>query len=242
MVDDSVLLDTLRRFAHTMSEDYDVTDVLFRLTEDVAEVLGIAGAGIVLTNQDGRLQFAAASSDDVTSLERTQEEHQMGPCAESFRSQMVVTVADIASRPDWPEYRKEAERLGFSSVAGVPVTVRSERLGALNLYDRVVREWTDGEVEAALVLVDVAAGYLLHERLQDSRQLTEQLQTALDSRILIEQAKGILSAELSLSIDEAFEVLRRESRNNNTSLRTVSQSVVEDGFRPSCEPASGGSR
>jgi GAF domain-containing protein len=237
MADDSALLDALRRFAHDMSVDYDLSDVLYRLTDDVTAVVGVAGAGIAVSDEEDQLRYATASSDQIATLEGVQEEHQMGPCAEAFNSQRPVVVVDISTRADWPEYRKTAESLGFASVAGLPLSLSSERLGALNLYDRQVREWSDDELSTARVLADMAAGFMVHERLERSRQLSEQLRYALDSRIIIEQAKGILAAERRVTVDEAFDVLRQHSRNNNTSLRTIAQAVVEDGFRPEEPPA-----
>jgi GAF domain-containing protein len=232
MADEGQLLAALRRYARSMSSDYDLSDVLYRLTDDVTTVLGIAGAGIALADEEARLRYATASSDDVVALEQVQEEHQEGPCMDAFRTQTVVTVADIAGRPDWAEYRKEAGRLGFHAVAGVPLSLGAERLGALNLYDTESREWSADDLDVVRVLADMAAGYMVHERLEDSRRRTEQLQRALDTRVLIEQAKGILSAAMKVSVDEAFELLRHYSRNNNTSLRVIAEAVVRDGFRP----------
>ena len=236
MPDDSQLLDALRRFAHDMSVDYDLTDVLFRLTDDVTRVLGVAGAGIAIADEDDKLRYATASSDDIASLEAMQEAYQAGPCVESFRLQSVVVVTDIAARVDWPEYRSEAERLGFRSVAGLPLRIGSERLGALNLYDNRARTWDGEELAAARVLADMASGFMVHQRLEHSRRLTEQLQYALDSRVIIEQAKGILAAERRVSIDESFELLRKHARRNNASLRTIAEAIVADGFRPDAEP------
>ncbi len=232
MADESPLLDALRRFAHTMSGDYDLSDVLYRLTDDVTKVLDVAGAGIAISDEEDLLRYATSSSDAVAVLEQVQEEHQTGPCAEAYRLQETVTVSDIASRADWPQYRKEAQRLGFAAVAGLPLSLGSERLGALNLYDRYLREWTPAELADARVLADMAAGLMVHQRLVDSRRLAAELQVALDSRVVIEQAKGILAADLGISVDRAFDLLRRHSRSNNATLRTVAQAVVTDGFRP----------
>lgn len=140
-------------------------------------------------------------------------------------------VADIAARADWPAYRSEAERLGFHAVAGVPLGLASERFGALNLYDHGPREWTPEDIGLARILADVAAGYLVQARLEDSRRLAEQLQYALDTRVVIEQAKGVLSVELGVSVDEAFDRLRRYARNHNQNLRALAQSVVAQGYR-----------
>jgi GAF domain-containing protein len=229
---DSRLLAALSRYAHTMAGDYDLTEVLHQLTSEVTEVLEIAGAGIVIGDVEGLLRFATASSDRVADLERQQEEDQRGPCAEAYETQEVITVEDIGARSDWPEYRKKAQQLGFQAVVGIPLSLRSERLGALNLYDQAIRSWAPEEVVAARTLADMAAGYMVHERLQSARVRAEQLQHALDSRVLIEQAKGILSAELGLSMDDAFAELRRYARNNNTLLKTVAEAVVVDGLRP----------
>jgi GAF domain-containing protein len=221
----------LTRFARTMTGGYDLSAVLYRLTDDVTEVLDIAGAGIAVSDGDDQLRYATASSDEVAVLERVQEEHQEGPCAEAFRSQEPVTISDIEERTDWVAYRSEARRLGFNAVAGVPLSLATERFGALNLYDRGPRSWTEEELSLARVLADVAAGYLVQGRLEDTRRVAEQLQYALDTRVVIEQAKGILSAEWGVSVVEAFERLRRYCRNNNLNLRGVAQEVVAEGFR-----------
>ena len=232
MVDKDRLLEVLTGFAHTMAGDYELSDVLYRLTDDVVAVLDIAGAGIAVADEEDVLRYATASDDDVTALERVQEEHQVGPCAEAFRTQEPVLVTDIATRQDWIAYRKAAGDRGFDAVAGIPLSLASERFGALNLYDSDVHEWTAEEIAAARVLADMAAGYMVHARLRDTRALAEQLQRALDTRLVIEQAKGVLSAEYDIDVDRAFELLRRHSRNHNATLRTVAEAVVSEGFRP----------
>jgi GAF domain-containing protein len=233
MSDHDRLVQALTRFAQTMSDRYELSDVLYRLSDEVTAVLGIAGAGIALIDQaDGHLRYAAATDDDVARLERIQEEHQAGPCVEAHRSQAPVLVEDVAARPDWPAYRKAALAVGLRSVAGLPIRIGVDRFGALDLYDTGPGSWSEDDLGAARVLCDMAAGYLVHAALADVRATAEQLQQALESRVLIEQAKGILSGELGTSVDDAFERLRRHSRTNNTSIRVVAKAVVEDGFRP----------
>jgi GAF domain-containing protein len=236
MVDQSRLLEVLSGFAHTMTGDYELSDVLYRLTDDVTQVLDVAGAGIAFADDEGRLRYATASNDTVTALEQVQERHQQGPCAEAFRTQEPVMIADISKRAEWVDYRSVAQELGILSAAGIPLSLASERFGALNLYDSRVREWSLEEIALARVLADMAAGYLVQSRLQDTRRLAEQLQMALDNRVVIEQAKGMLSAALGISVDEAFDRLRRHSRNTNTSLRSLAASVVDDGFRLDPDP------
>ena len=152
MVATERLTAVLTRFAHAMTDSYDLTEVLYRLTDDVTDVLAVAGAGIAVADAEDLLRYATASSDAVATLERVQEEHQLGPCAEAFRSQEPVMVADIACRADWPAYRAQAERLGFHAVAGVPLSLASERFGALNLYDHGPRDWTPEDIGLARIL------------------------------------------------------------------------------------------
>jgi GAF domain-containing protein len=235
MVDQDRLLAVLTGFAHTMTGDYELSDVLYRLTDDVTEVLDVAGAGIAVADEDDMLRYATASNDAVSTLEQVQEEHQAGPCADAFRTQEEVAINDIATRTDWVEYRATAEELGFLSAAGIPLSLASERFGALNLYDTRVREWSTQDLALARVLADMAGGYMVQARLRDTRRLADQLQQALDNRVVIEQAKGILSAELGACVDEAFDRLRARSRNTNTSLRELAAAVVHDGYR--LEPA-----
>jgi GAF domain-containing protein len=232
MAEEARLLTALRRYAQTMAADYDLTDVLHQLTHEVTNVLAITGAGIVLAGQDGRLAYATASTETIADLERVQEETQSGPCSEAFREQVVVAVPDLDDHSEWDRYRQEAQRIGIRSVAGLPLGLGSERLGALNLYDDEPHEWTEEELSAARVLADMAAGYMIHEQLQDTRRLAEQLQTALDSRVVIEQAKGLVAADLQISIDDAFEVLRSTARSRNQTLRELAAAVVNDGYRP----------
>ncbi len=206
--------------------------MLIWLTDDVTEVLGVTGAGIALADDDGELHYTTANSAAVAALERVQEEHQQGPCAEAHRTQELVAINDIDGCADWVEYREEASRVGFRSGAGLPLSLGVERLGALDVYDHELREWAPEDLDAARVLADMAAGYLLHERLQSTRRLAAQLQGALDSRIVIEQAKGILAAASGLTMDEAFGRLRRHARNSNATLDAVARAVIEDGLRP----------
>jgi GAF domain-containing protein len=232
MADDAGLLAALYRQAQAMAADYDLPDMLHQLTREVTEVLGITGAGITLADQDGRLACAAASSEAIGALEQVQEEQEAGPCYDAFNGLVVVSVSDIDTRVEWAGFRAEALRLGVRSVVGVPLRLKADRLGALDLYNDEPRAWSDHELGVARVLADLAAGYVIHEQLQDTRRLAEQLQTALDSRVIIEQAKGIIAADLQISIDDAFEVLRTTSQNSHTTLRAIANAVVTEGFRP----------
>ena len=226
------LLDSLAEFARAMTETYDLTDTLGRLGDALTEALEVTGVGISVADPEGSLRYASATNEIVAHIERVQEQAQLGPCYEAFRTHRPVLVDDIESRPDWAEFRAEAERLGLRSVAGVPVRIRREVLGAVNLYSCDDRRWNQDDVEVAVLFSDMAAGYLLHTALEHSRRLADQLQLALDSRIVIEQAKGVLATEWGISVDAAFEQLRSYVRGRGSTLRSVAEAVVNEGFRP----------
>jgi GAF domain-containing protein len=225
------LFELLRRFATTMARDFEVNDVLYELCDAAVVTLDAAGAGVSVAVGEGRLEFVTSTDHTVVTIEQAQERHQAGPCVEAFRSGEVVVVSDI-SQTTWPHYRAAAAQAGFESVVGLPLRLDDHRVGSLNVYDRRVREWSEADLAAARVLADVATAYLVRAgELAEARKLGEQLQHALDSRIVIEQAKGMLSRDHSISVDAAFELLRSHSRRTNTPLRQVAHAVVHDSLR-----------
>lgn len=199
----------------------------------MSEVLDISGAGVSLV-QDDRLRFATSDDERVAGLERLQEETQEGPCVDAVRTGEVVTVDDLSlGQPRWPVYEAHAREIGVAAVAGIPMHPDGASLGALDLYSDSPRSWSAGDLDRARVLADVATGYLVNaSRADNERRLAEQLQAALDSRIVIEQAKGIISAHRDISIDEAFQRLRKHANDHNATLRATAEAVVELGLRP----------
>jgi transcriptional regulator with GAF, ATPase, and Fis domain len=233
MADEKLLSAALSEFARTLVKRFAISDVLDDLAQRVTLVLGIAGAGVSLREGD-RLRFVTAVDERTTNLERIQEREQAGPCIDAWRSGEVVTVADLrATAGAWRAYGQAARAAGIVAVAGVPMSVERTVIGALDLYDARVNEWDRDDLAAARVLADMATSYVVNaSELDRQRRTTEQLQEALDSRIVIEQAKGIIAAERGVSVDEAFEVLRRHARSRNTHLRAVADAVVNLGLRP----------
>jgi GAF domain-containing protein len=232
MPDREQLVASLAAFARAMTESYDVDEALTRLGEALADAIGVTGIGISVTDPDGLLRYATATNELVAEIERVQEEAQLGPCYEAFKIHRPVLVSDIDERPDWVEFRDAASRLGLRAVAGVPMSVRRDVLGAVNLYEVEQRTWTPEDIEIAGLFSDMAAGYLVHTALEHSRALAEQLQSALDTRIAIEQAKGVLAAEWRVSIDEAFQHLRSHVRRQGMTLHDAAIAVVNGSFRP----------
>jgi GAF domain-containing protein len=233
MHDQLTLLRTLSAFTAELVSDYDMEDVLQRLAERVTEVLGIAGSGVSL-DVEGRVSFVSAVTGPVARLERVQESLQQGPCVDACHSGAVVAVGDVRKVADrWGDYAKVAHDLGVQAVAGIPMTLKGKGIGALNLYSSEARDWSREDLAAAQVLADMATVYLVNaSQLQQQADLSEQLSRALHSRVVIEQAKGVVAEALGIGVDDAFQRIRVWARNHNTPLHTVATQVVGEGLRP----------
>ena len=232
MYDRSLFNQTLSRFAVVLPAHYDLEAALSELTESVTEVLGLSGSGVTMA-EDGQLRFVTAVSHASGELERNQEEQQAGPCRDAFDSGEVVRVTDVRQESTrWPEFSATATRLNVAGVAGIPMRLADEVVGALNLYADEPREWSDDDIAVAGVLAAVATSYVVNaSKLRQQEQLSEQLQHALESRIVIEQAKGITSQKNAITIDQAYQLIRGHARSNNASLRTVAEAIVAVGLR-----------
>lgn len=233
MADQKMLMQALSDFAGTLAKSYAVSDVLHDLSERVTGVLGIGGAGVSVQD-GGKLHFVTALDERFAALERVQEAAQAGPCVDAWRSGTVVAIDDLPHTPHrWEHYTQAAREAGVVAVAGVPMHGDGGSIGAVDLYCTARREWSPEDLASARILADMATGYVVHaSELDRQRRLNEQLQEALDSRVAIEQAKGILAAGRGISVDEAFEVLRHHARSHSASLRSVAEAVVRLGLRP----------
>jgi GAF domain-containing protein len=205
--------------------------VLTELTESVTAVLGLSGAGVTMAD-DGRLRFVTAVSEASGDLERNQEQQQAGPCRDAYDTGDVVRVTDVREESTrWPEFSAAATHLSVAGVAGIPMRLADQIIGALNLYASRPRVWSDEEIAVAGVLANVATSYVVNaSKLRQQEQLTEQLQHALESRVIIEQAKGITAQQNSVTIDQAYQLMRGHARNNNASLRLVAEAIVAVGL------------
>jgi len=211
---------------------YDLEATLTELTESVTAVLGLSGSGVTMA-EEGRLRFVTAVSQASVELERNQEQWQEGPCRDAFDTGEVVRVTDVRLESTrWPEFSATATRLTVAGVAGIPMRLADEIIGALNLYSPEPRVWSDEDIGVASVLADVATSYVVNaSKLHQQEQLSEQLQEALESRVIIEQAKGITAHKHSVSIDEAYRRMRGHARNNNASMRVVAEAIVDVGLK-----------
>lgn len=221
------LTSALSAFARTLAQGYEITDVLYDLTERVAEVIGVPAAGVSLL-QDGQLQHAISLNDVAAAIEVAQEQSQQGPCVDACRSNQSVTVADVRADPDrWAAVSSSAAAVGVAAMAGIPFSTGHTTLGALNLYDVEPRQWSEADLARARVLADMATGYVVNaSQLQQERRTNEQLQQALANRLVIEQAKGVLAAHHGISVSQAFDRLRAHARRHNATIRAVADAVV----------------
>jgi len=223
------LIDTFATLADTLVADYGVVDLLQILVERCADVFDIAAAGILLADVDGELEVIASTSEASRLVEVMQLSARAGPCVESFTTGAVVSLPDIEdSPPEWQRFRDSAREQGFAAVFAIPLRLRETTIGALNLLSSLPGALPPKDVRAAQALADVATIGILHERtLRESLSVREQLTNALTSRVVIEQAKGVLAQSRGISMEEAFTLLRTYARTNQLLLSQVAQGLVD---------------
>ncbi len=220
----------------TLVDEFDLIDFLHMLTVRTTDLVGAAAAGLLLADQRGRLEFMAASDENTALLELFQVQNSEGPCLDAFRTATPVINADLpAATGRWPRFAPRATAAGFRSVHAFPLRLRRDVIGALNVFGvDTGRSLDDADVPIVQALADVAAIGLLQERaIRRGELLTEQLQGALNSRIVIEQAKGAVAQAHGISVDEAFRLIRSFARRNNRRLGEVAQTIVTDPSGPS---------
>lgn len=225
---DDRLAEALVEFADTLVDDFDVIDFLHRLASRCVELLDVDAAGLMLADQYGQLRVLAASSEQARLMDLLQVQTDSGPCLVCFRTGEPVSVEDV-SRTDhrWPAVSRLAGELGLHAVFALPMRLRDEVIGVANLFR--VRPGTLGEADrrVAHALADVATIGLLQERALRRREvLAEQLQHALNTRVVIEQAKGVLAERFRLDMDAAFRALRTFARSRRERLSDVAADVV----------------
>lgn len=227
MVDQTALRHAFADFAEALLQRYDIGDVLYRLTDQVVAVLGVDGAGVSLGLTSDGLRFVTATDQRVAKLEGAQIDAGEGPCFDAYRTGELITVSDLQDEPRWDDYRRIADEQQFRAVAGIPMPVVRQRIGALDLYRTAPHHWEPEELEVAQLLANVASGYILNwQTLDRQTTLAQQLQGALDSRIVIEQAKGVLAGRHGIDVAAAFERLRKHSRDSQTKIHEVARRIV----------------
>lgn len=215
--------------ADTLVDEFDLLDFMHMLADRTAALVGASAVGMLLADQRGRLEFLAASDENTRLLELFQVQNHEGPCLDAFRTAIPVVNADLTEAAGrWPRFAPRAAAAGFRSVHAFPLRLRRDVIGALNVFgEQPGRTLDDADVPIVQALADVAAIGLLQERaIRRGETLTEQLQGALNSRIVIEQAKGAIAQAYGVSVDEAFALVRNYARRNNLRLGDVAYTIV----------------
>lgn len=216
------------RLADTLAGEFDVVEFLQSLAVDSVQIVGAEAASVMLVNARGELRLVASSEERMRLLELFEIQSAQGPCLDAFGSGRTVQASGAESSARWPVFAPRASAAGFQALCAVPMRARADIIGALNLFRGSDRLFSDAELEIARAMAQVATIALLQERvIRERGMLAEQLQAALHSRIVIEQAKGMLAEHLSTTVDEAFQLLNRYARDRNRKLTDVARDVVD---------------
>lgn len=222
------LADVFIEMADTLVDDFDLLDFLQTLTERCVQLLGVTAAGIMLADASRTPQVVAASSERTRLLELFQMQTEEGPCVDCVRTGTAVSVESLATAGRWPRFTAAATEVGFAAVYALPMKLRSDVIGALNLFEDEPGALDREKLRVGQALADIATVGLLQQRAIHARDvLTEQLQAALSSRVLIEQAKGLLAERLQVDVEQAFRILRGAARNRNRRLSELAQALVD---------------
>lgn len=231
---ESRLLDAFVQLADTLVDDYDIVDVLHELVTHCVRLLDATSAGLILSDQRGGMQVLASSTEQTRLLEQYQIQTGEGPCWDCVHSGEPILVDDLATEKErWPLFVPQATAEGFAAVHAIPMRLRRETIGALNLFSRDTGPMPEPDLRAARALADTATIGILQERaIHRSEMLTEQLQVTLNSRVTIEQAKGVLAHAGNLDMDQAFQVLRTYAHHRKTRLSEVSRQLTTGVIHP----------
>jgi GAF domain-containing protein len=222
------LMETFASLADTLVDDYDVVDLLQMLVDTCAELFDSTAAAILLADEHGELDVVASTSEASRLVELMQLSADAGPCIEAYQTGRMVSVADTRDAPEqWRRFRESALAAGFAAVDAIPMRLRTTVIGTLNLLRASPGALDPHDEVAARAFADVATIGILHERsLRESAVLAEQLQGALNSRVVIEQAKGVVAHTRGVSIDAAFQLLRDYARTNRMGISRVAAQIV----------------
>ncbi len=220
--------DTMVLLADNLVTDFDVVELLTLLADRCVSILGVSAAGLMLVGPDGALRVIASSSEQMRLLELFELQTEEGPCLECFETGNAVTHDDLSTATArWPTFAPEAISNGFHSVNALPMRLRGVVVGALNLFQTEPEGIDRESVGAAQAFADIATIAILQYRATlESHVIMDQLNTALNTRVVIEQAKGIVAEHEQFDMEQAFGALRGHARNNNLRLADVAAAVV----------------
>jgi GAF domain-containing protein len=225
---ESLLTGTFVQLADTLVDDFDIVDLLTTLARRCTEVLDVSAAGLMLATPEGDLRVVASSSEAMRLVELFEVQSQEGPCFDCFHTRLPILNQHLGGTSHrWPRFEEVALNAGFHSVHALPMRLRSEVIGGLNLFCTSQRDLEEGDAVTAQALADAATISILHHRAALESQLVHaQLTSALKSRIVIEQAKGALAQHSGVDVEMAFSKMRSHARSHNLKLVDVAASVI----------------
>ena len=222
------LAEAFVQLADTLADDYDVIELLHQLGANCVRLLPVDAAGLLLSDQRGTLQVVADATENTHLSELFQLQAQEGPCLDCFHTSLPIGVADLREEDTWPRFAAQAGQVGFRSVYALPLRLRRETIGTLNLFATQPAALPAPQLRVGQALADVATIGILQERAIRRREIVaEQLEGALQSRVVIEQAKGILSERGNINLNQAFNLMRRHARAHNQRLSELARFVTE---------------
>lgn len=230
MASQEVLTRTLVELADNLVDDFDVVDLLTLLTDRCVEAFDVSDAGLMLAApMGGDLRVMASSSATMRDIELYEVQSSEGPCLDCYRTgEPVVNEALETTAPRWPRFTPVALAAGFRSVSALPMKLRGTTIGALNLFHVEATPMSASDISGARAFADVATiAILQHRAADDARTINEQLNHALNSRIVLEQAKGMLAERADLGVDEAFAWLRSHARRHNLRLVDLARGFID---------------
>lgn len=231
---EALLAQTMVDLADTLVDDFDVVDLLTMLADRCVKVLDVSAAGLMLLAAEGDLRVVASSSEEMRVVELFEIQSAEGPCLDAYRTGEAVVNQNLdAVGGRWPQFVPVALQAGFRSVHAVPMRLRGDVIGALNLFRADAGVLEPDEVLVGQALADVATiGILQHRAASEANRVTEQLNHALRSRIVIEQAKGMLAERSRLDMQQAFGWLRDHARSHNLLLVDVARAIIDGTVAP----------
>ncbi|MDQ1636358.1 MAG: hypothetical protein QOJ32_3167 [Frankiaceae bacterium] len=224
---DRALARVFVRLADTLIDDFDIVEFLHELCTDVVQLVGAETAGVMLADSRGGLRLLASSEERMRVLEVFELQSKQGPCLDAYRTHQTVAATVAEGERLWPNFAAYAAELGFRHMCAVPLQLRDVTIGALNLFRAPDEHFAEADLEIAQAMAKVAVTGLLQRRtIGEGNAISAQLRTALQSRIAIEQAKGVLAEYLNVSVDDAFVYLRDHARNSNRKLTELARDVA----------------
>jgi len=227
------LVEAFVTLADTLVDHYDIIDFLQTLAERCVDLVDVTAAGIMLADAKGELRHAACSNEEMRFVELLELQLEEGPCFDAFRTEVPVVCASPEEALDrWPSFAPKASEKGFAAYSAVPMRLRDDVIGALNLFSSDPLALNDDDIRVVQAMADIATIGILQERsIRDAHAFSTQLELALESRVVIEQAKGVVAERAKIGVDEAFEQIRSYARSHNRLLSETARQVIDGSLR-----------